>query len=97
MMVDDRFYRKHFDQTLLRCVTHDKARRILHEFHYEFSRGHYSGPTTATKILQVEYYWPTIFKDSFKIFQEYDKCSRFVGKKRQATIPLKLVMVEEPF
>jgi len=55
-MIDDHLYRKNFDQTLLRCVTHDEAKRILHEFHYRFSGGHYSNPTTATKLLQARYY-----------------------------------------
>jgi len=67
MMVDNRIYKKSFDQTLLRCVTWDEAQRILHEFHYGLSRGNYSGPTTTTKILQARYYWPTMFQDSFKI------------------------------
>lgn len=66
-MINDHLYRKNFDQTLLRCVTHDKALRILHEFHYGLFGGYYSGPTTTTKILQVGYYWPIIFQDSFKI------------------------------
>ena len=43
------------------------------------------------------YYWPTIFQDSFKIAQECDKCSRFVGKRRQVVMLLKPVIVEKPF
>lgn len=69
MIIDDRIYRKNFYQTLLRCVTHDESQRILHEFHYRFSGGHYSGPTTASKVLQVGYYWPTILQDAFNIYE----------------------------
>ena len=61
VMIYDYIYRKKIDQTLLICVTHDEAQRILHEFYYGFFGGHYNGPTTAAKVLQVGYYWPTIF------------------------------------
>lgn len=55
-MIDNHIYRKNIDQTLLRCVTHDESQRILHELHYRFLGGHYSGPTTAAKVLQARYY-----------------------------------------
>lgn len=57
-------------------MTQDEAKRILHEFHYRFSREHYNGPTTMEKILQAGYYCPTIFQDSLKITQECRKCRK---------------------
>jgi len=51
VMIDDHLYRKNFDQTLLICVTHDESQRILHEFHYGFSSGNYSGPTMIEIFL----------------------------------------------
>ena len=67
MVIEDNLYRNFFDETLLRCVTQEEAQIILHEFHYGFSRGHYSGTTAIIKILQVRSYWPTIFQDAYKI------------------------------
>lgn len=65
--------------------------------HYGFFGEHYSGSTTIAKVLQAGYYWPTIFKDSFKIVSEYEKCNRYVGKRRHSTMPLNPIVVEEPF
>jgi len=96
-MIDDLLYKNVFDQTLLKCVTQDESYKILNEFHYGFSGGHYNGLTIATKVLQDGYYWPTIFQYSFKISQECDKCNKFMGKRRQAAMPLKPMVVEEPF
>lgn len=81
-MIHELIYRKNFDQNLLRCVTYDEAQRILHKFHYGFFGGNYSGPTTIAKVLEVGYYWLTIFQYSFKIAREYEKCSRYMGKRR---------------
>jgi len=71
MIVDDRIYRKNFDQTLLRCVTQDESHRILHEFHYGFSRGKYSGPTIVTKNiarrLLLVYYGSIFIQDSLGV------------------------------
>lgn len=50
-MIDYNLYRNFFNGTLLKYVTKEEARRIIHEFYYGFSRGHYSGPTTTTKII----------------------------------------------
>jgi len=70
-------HRNNFDHTLLRCVTQDEAHRILYEFHKGFFGGYYSGPTPTKNILQVGYYWPIVFQDSFKIAWENEKCSRY--------------------
>lgn len=41
-MVDDNIYYNNFYGTLLRFVSQDESTRILHEFHYGFSGGHFS-------------------------------------------------------
>jgi len=92
-----KLFRNVFDQTLLRCVTQDESQRILHEFYYGFFGGHYSGPSTIVKILKASYYFSTMFNDSFKIVQEYDKYNMYVEKRRQDSMPLKPMVVEEPF
>lgn len=69
----------------------------MHEFHYEFFEGYYNGPTTTTKVLQARYYWLTSFHDPHKTTQECDISNRYMGKRRQPTMPLKPMVIEEPF
>lgn len=52
-MIYDSLYRNKFDGNLLRYVTQEEAQRILHEFHYELSKRHYSGPTTVSKSYRL--------------------------------------------
>lgn len=61
------------------------------------SGGHYSGYTMVGKIIQAEYYWPTMFKEAFEKAQSCEKCKRFVGRKRNASLPLEPIQVEEHF
>lgn len=69
---------------------------ILYERYYGFFRGHFSKHMTSEKILQVGYYWPIIFQDSFKISHKYEKYNKFIGR-RKATTPLNPRVMEEPF
>ena len=36
--------------------------------------GHFAGDKKAQKILQSEFYWPTLFKDCFKWVKHCDAC-----------------------
>lgn len=74
-----------------------KIAKLIEEFHFEIFGGHYSSYTIVGKIIQVGYYWPTMFKETFAKAQSYEKCHRFVGRKRNATLPLEPIQVEEPF
>jgi len=38
-----------------------------------------------------------MFKDTFAKTQSCEKCQKFLGRKRNAALPLELVQVEEPF
>lgn len=58
---------------------------------------HYSGYIMVGKIIQVGYYWLTIFKEAFAKAQSYEKCQRYVGRRRSASLPLEPIQVEEPF
>lgn len=36
--------------------------------------GHFRFSKTVAKVLQSGFYWPTLFKDAFKIVKRYDRC-----------------------
>ena len=54
------------NQLMRRCVPNDDQIGVLTFFHSEACGGHFSTRKTADKILQVGFYWPTIFKDCFE-------------------------------
>ena len=53
------------DQLMRRCVSNDDQIGVLTFCHSEACGGHFSVRKTADKILQVGFYWPTLFKDYF--------------------------------
>jgi len=52
----------------------------LYEFYDEFCGGHFAGRITAEKILQVGYYWPTLFKDAHDYCRSCDVCQAYAQR-----------------
>jgi hypothetical protein len=67
------------------------------ELHARICGGHFSGRTTAHKILRVRYYWPTLFRGTHTFICTYESCQRFEGKQRLPALPLDPVVIEAPF
>jgi hypothetical protein len=85
------------DLQIRRCVRDDEIYDILKAGHDEPCGGHFADRRTGHKILQMGYYWPSIFRDAKKYVQTCDSCQR-MGKPGQADeIPLKAQVVAEPF
>ena len=63
-IVEGILFRKNYDRFLLRCLEKEDATKVMTYLHDEPARGHFSGDTTAHKILRAGYYWPTLFKDA---------------------------------
>jgi len=48
------------------CIPDKKVKSVF-SFYYELACGEHFGPhKTAKKVLQSDFYWPTLFKDSFE-------------------------------
>lgn len=90
-------YKRAIDGTFLRCVDKAQQTKLLESFHDKACGGHFSAPVTAHKILRAKYYWPTLFQDAFPWVRKCVHCQQFVGKPKLAALPLKPVIVEEPF
>ncbi|BAT95924.1 hypothetical protein VIGAN_08276900, partial [Vigna angularis var. angularis] len=64
------------DNLLRRCVTKEEVEGILWHCHDSPYGGHFSGERTAAKVLQSEFYWPTLFKDAHNHARNCDKRQR---------------------
>ena len=62
---DDPYLFKYCDQLLRKCVSNDDQIGVLTLCHSEACGGHFSTRKRSDKILQADFYWPTLFKDCF--------------------------------
>lgn len=57
---------KGVDGVIRRCVPEHEQEQILRKCYSEAYEGHHAGDRTAHKVLQSDFYWPTLFKDARK-------------------------------
>nr|GEZ09248.1 reverse transcriptase domain-containing protein [Tanacetum cinerariifolium] len=53
-----------------------KAIDILNAYHSGPTEGHYGANYTAKKVFDSGFYWPSIYKDAFKLVKRCDSCQR---------------------
>jgi hypothetical protein len=102
IILGDSLFRRFVDGLMLRCVNDEEAHKLLHEVHGSSTfvihiGGHFSAKATTFKIIRNGYYWPLIFRDSYKFARSCDKCQKFVGKEHLSAMPLHLVLLDFPF
>ena len=76
------------DNLFRRCVTTEEAKDILWHCHNSPCGGHYGRDKTAAKVLQLGFFWPTLFKDSHHHVLKCDQCQRMRGISRRNEMPL---------
>eukprot|EP00253_Pinus_taeda_P031083 PITA_31083 len=85
------------DMHIRRCIREDEIFDILKACHDGPCGGHFTERRTRHKVLQIGYYWPTIFKDAKKFVQAYESCQRAGRPGQPDEIPMKPQLVIEPF
>ena len=72
--VQGKLYRQGKDSRLKQVISDSQARMILQELHRSNAGGHFSQDITVRKVLDVGYWWPTLYKDTYKYCQTCHKC-----------------------
>lgn len=80
-----------------RCVQEDEVFDVLKVCHDGSWGGHVVDHRTSHKVIQIGYYWPTIFKDDKNFVQACDSCKRARCPRQSNEMPLNLQLVIEPF
>ena len=80
-----------------RCVLESEQGIILYECHASPYGGHFAGDKTAQKILQSDFYWPTIFKDCFEWVKLFYQCQGMGSISRRHEMPLQGILVVQLF
>jgi len=64
------------DQVIRRCLPNHEIDSILQFCHSSAPGGHLGIQRTARKVLDCRFYWPTIFKDAWRICSTCEPCQR---------------------
>ena len=59
--------------------------------------GIFSSTVISFKILINFFYWKGMFKDSYTYVKNCEKCHLFTGCPQLAMLPLKPIVIDEPF
>ena len=87
-MIDGVLFWKNYDKVLLICLEKGDAKHIFIELHDGLASVHFSGETTAHKVLREGYYWPTLFKYAHAHARKCQICKVNAGRERRPTFPL---------
>ncbi len=79
-MIGNQLYFQGRDGVSRRTIGKRDTSRLLYEFHDGFCGGHFVGRITVEKILQVGYYWPTLFKDAHDYCRSCDVCQAYAQR-----------------
>ncbi|KAK4269610.1 hypothetical protein QN277_022745 [Acacia crassicarpa] len=85
------------NQMIRRCIPDDESEDILRHCHSSLYGGHYGGIRTAAKVLQLGFYWPTLFRDAHQFVSKYDNCQRTSNISRRHKMPLTPILEVEVF
>ena len=85
---DSLLFKRGAYMVIKRCVPKTKQGEIFNKCHASPYGGHFAGDRTTHKILQLGFYWPTLFKDYFEWVKHCDKCQRMGNISRRNEMPL---------
>ena len=94
---DSLLFKRGVDMIIRRCVLENEQGKILNECHASPYGGHFSGETTAQKILQSGFYWPTIFRDCVEWVKLCDRCQKIGNISSRNEMPLRGIMLVQIF
>ena len=96
-MDGDILYKKSKDQTLLRCVDTNEAKKIVHEIHERVCGTHASGHVMARQIMRAGYYWMTLENDYISYVRKCHKCQIYTEKIHVPRTSLNVMILSWPF
>ncbi|GJX08195.1 reverse transcriptase domain-containing protein [Tanacetum coccineum] len=79
------------------CVVGPETRTILDQCHNGPTGGHYGPNTTAKKVLNSGFYWPTIIKEAHTLVRHCEACKKTRIISKLDEMPLKNIQVYEVF
>ncbi|GJV89791.1 reverse transcriptase domain-containing protein [Tanacetum coccineum] len=85
------------DGMIRRCVSGPETQTILDQCHHGPTGGHYGPNTTAKKVLDSGFYWPTIIKEAHTQVRLCEACQKTGNISKRDEMPLNSIQVCEIF
>ncbi|GKC46281.1 reverse transcriptase domain-containing protein [Tanacetum coccineum] len=85
------------DGMIRRCVSGPETRTILDQCHHGPTAGHYGPNTTAKKVLDSGFYWPTIIKEAHTQVRLCEACQKTGNVSKRDEIPLNNIQMCKNF
>ena len=95
--IDPYLFKRCADQVLRRCIPENEVNAILTHCHGGEVGGHYGPSRTAAKVLQSGFYWPSLFKDSYRFVKGCDRCQRVGNISKRDEMPMNITVECELF
>ncbi|KAC9417434.1 hypothetical protein E3N88_45877 [Mikania micrantha] len=73
---DPYLYRVGGDRILRRCVSRKEGLDILRHCHEGLTGGHHGHHSTAQKVFDCGFYWPSVVNDALEFVKKCDPCQR---------------------
>ena len=90
-------YRHCKDGMFRRCVPEADISGILHHFHGSSYAGHFATFKIVSKILQADFWWPTMFRDAHAYISRCDACQRLGNISKRSEMPQNYILEVEVF
>ncbi|GJR29912.1 reverse transcriptase domain-containing protein [Tanacetum coccineum] len=81
-------FKVYSDGMIRRCISGPETRTILDQCHHGPTGGHYGPNTTAKKVLDSRFYWPTIIKEAHTQVRLYEACQKTGNISKCDEMPL---------
>ncbi|XP_048623941.1 uncharacterized protein LOC125592655 [Brassica napus] len=95
---DEPYLYKHCrDDIFRRCVPEADIPGILHHCHGSSYAGHFATFKTVSKILQADFWWPTMFRDAHAFIARCDACQRLGNISKRNEMPQNYILEVEVF
>jgi hypothetical protein len=85
------------DGIIRRCIPLEEIKSVIYHCHSGAYGGHASTAKTQAKILQVGFYWPSMFNDVFNFVKSCDACQRTGKMSRRHEMPQTGILEVELF
>ncbi|GJV19250.1 reverse transcriptase domain-containing protein [Tanacetum coccineum] len=85
------------DQVIWWCVHGKEALDILEACHNGPTEGHHGANLIAKKVFDVDFFWPTIYKDAHELVKNCDSCQRQGKISQRDEMPQNSIQVCEIF
>ena len=89
---------KYYSDQIIHCYVPGSEVQSILTFYYSLvCGGYFSRRKTTAKILQSEFYWPTLFKDAHEFGRYCLRYQQIENISRKDMMPLTLILIVEFF